>query len=56
MINAGVFLKPDDRLLEAAEWPEEIRENSAGLGLCEYRKVMDGKVLMLTLQCSLLES
>ncbi|RYN30962.1 hypothetical protein AA0115_g4594 [Alternaria tenuissima] len=31
LINAGVFLKPDERLLEAAEWPKEIRENPAGL-------------------------
>jgi choline dehydrogenase-like flavoprotein len=36
LINAGVFLKPDERLLEAAEWPEEIRENPAGLEQCEY--------------------
>jgi NADPH-dependent 2,4-dienoyl-CoA reductase/sulfur reductase-like enzyme len=36
LINAGVFLKPDERLLEAAEWPEEIRENPADLEQCEY--------------------
>ncbi|KAF1937241.1 FAD/NAD(P)-binding domain-containing protein [Clathrospora elynae] len=27
LINAGVFLRPEDRLLEAMEWPVQIRES-----------------------------
>jgi choline dehydrogenase-like flavoprotein len=31
LINAGVFLKPDGRLMKAAVWPKEIREDVDGL-------------------------
>ncbi|KAH7345933.1 hypothetical protein BKA66DRAFT_433768 [Pyrenochaeta sp. MPI-SDFR-AT-0127] len=31
LINAGVFLKAEKRLLESRQWPIEIRENAEGL-------------------------
>jgi choline dehydrogenase-like flavoprotein len=35
LINAGVFIRPEERLLRAREWPKEIREDPNGLGQCE---------------------
>ena len=36
LINAGVFLRPDERLLKSAEWPKGIREDTEALMECEY--------------------
>jgi choline dehydrogenase-like flavoprotein len=38
LINAGVFLRPEQRLLKAAEWPKEIREDFDGLNECKSRR------------------
>lgn len=35
LINAGVFLRADQRILEGPEWPVEIRENSNELKPCK---------------------
>jgi choline dehydrogenase-like flavoprotein len=38
LINAGVFLRPEQRLLKAAEWPKEIREDADGLNERKFRR------------------
>ena len=35
LVNAGVMLRPDERIFEGPEWPVEIRENSHALGQCK---------------------
>jgi hypothetical protein len=35
LINAGVFIRPEERLLRAMDWPKEIREDTEGLKQCE---------------------
>lgn len=35
LINAGVFLRPDERILKAGEWPKEIRGDTNALTECE---------------------
>ena len=37
LINAGVFLRADRRILEGPEWPVEIRENTDDLLQCKER-------------------
>ena len=37
LINAGVFLRADRRILEEPEWPAEIRENTDDLLQCKER-------------------
>jgi hypothetical protein len=39
LINAGVFLKPEERLLKGKEWPKEIREDPEGLRKCKHSAV-----------------
>lgn len=36
LINAGVFLRADKRVLEGPHWPAEIREHNDGLEECQY--------------------
>jgi choline dehydrogenase-like flavoprotein len=56
LINAGVFLEPDERLLKAAEWPKEIREDTEGLRKCEYSNTSAGKTPIITFHHRLCKS
>ena len=37
LINAGVFLRADRRILEGPEWPVEIRDNIDNMAQCKER-------------------
>jgi choline dehydrogenase-like flavoprotein len=48
LINAGVFLRANRRILEEPEWPVEIRENTENLAQCKERFFV---VISVTLRC-----
>jgi hypothetical protein len=54
LINAGVFLKPEERLLKGKEWPKEIREDPEGLRKCKHSAV-EPRLLVITHQHRLCE-
>lgn len=41
LINAGVFLKADERTLQMSPWPSEIRDDPSTLDECELSMDME---------------
>ena len=45
LINAGVFLRADRRILEGPEWPVEIRDNIDTMAQCKEQFVVVANVI-----------